>query len=243
MRITKRWVSAVALYGALAPGSVSAQHHESAHPAHAHVHWHSKPEAVAALRLLHEGGNVVFVRHAKTDMLTKDGDGGDWADCSWQRNLSPVGREASHEMGQAIRLLDIRIGDVWSSPYCRSMDTAWRAFGRAEPISDLAPRPGGAPGEGMRPAGQALRALAERPVEPGTNNVIVAHIFNALGALGSIPEEGEALILRPDASGTPRIVGRLTMTQWGDLVRDLKVFGLDPAQDARSSGHREHTRP
>lgn len=224
--------------GVCGPGIVQAQEHAKA--ANLHTHWHSKPEAVAALRLLRDGGNVVFVRHAKTEMLAKDGDSGEWSDCSWQRNLSPMGREASHEMGQAIRLLDIRIGEVWSSPYCRCMDTAWRAFGRAAPEPSLAPRPGGTPGEGMRPAGRALLDLATRPVAPGSSNVTVAHIFNALGAVGSIPEEGEALILRPDPSGAPQIVGRLTMTQWGDLVRDVKVFGLDPRDDDRmtAGGHR-----
>lgn len=226
--------------GVCGPGISLAQQHAA--PATPHTHWHSKSEAVAALRLLREGGNVVFVRHAKTEMRAKDGDSGEWSDCSWQRNLSPMGREASHEMGQAIRLLDIRIGEVWSSPYCRCMDTAWRAFGRATAELSLAPRPGGSPGAGMRPAGQALVDLATRPVAPGSNNVIVAHIFNALGAVGSIPEEGEALILRADPSGRPQIVGRLTMTQWGDLVRDVKVFELDPGADDRMTAdeHRRH---
>jgi len=43
--------------------------------------------------------------------------------------------------------------------------------------------------------------------------------------------------VRPDAAGVSRIAARLTMTQWGDLVRDLQVFGLDPADDHRAAGH------
>lgn len=215
-----------------------AQHHRM------HAHWHSKPGAVMALRLLREGGNVVFVRHAKTDMLAKDAAGGDWDDCGWQRNLSSMGRAASREMGEAFGLLGIPVGDVWSSPYCRCMDTARLAFGRAVAIPALAPV--GPPGEGMREAGAALSAIVAKGAAPGTNVVVVAHIFNALGALGEIPEEGEAFVVRSDASGVPHIAARITMTQWGDLVRDLRVFGLDPADDHRmadqSDGHGGHAR-
>ena len=200
-----------------------------------HAHWHSKPGAVVALRLLREGGNVVVIRHAKTDMLTKDIGSGDFVDCGWQRNLSAMGREASREMGEAVRLLDIPVDDVLSSPYCRCVDTARLAFGRTNAVAALAPST--TPGQGMREAGTALSAILVKGAAPGRNIFVVAHIFNAQGALGEIPEEGEAFVVRPDATGAPRIAARLTMTQWGDLVRDLQVFGLDPADDHRSPAH------
>lgn len=227
----------LALLVAQVPLSATAAQPES--PAHArrHAHWHSKAEAVRALRLLREGGNLIFVRHAKTGMLEKDSGGGDWTDCSWQRNLSPMGREASREMGEAFRLLAIPVGEVLSSPYCRCVDTAELAFDRATAVPDLAPSPSGAPGSGMRAAGAALAALVARDVPPGSNTVVVGHIFNALGALGQIPEEGESFVVRRGAGGTPEILARVTMTQWGALVRDLLVFGLDPADDKRSTGH------
>jgi hypothetical protein len=86
----------------------------------------------------------------------------------------------------------------------------------------------------MRAAGQALRELLARDVPPGTNTVVVAHIFNALGALGRIPEEGEAFVVRRNPAGEPEVAAAITMTQWGDLVRDLRVFGLDPEEDRRT---------
>lgn len=219
-----------AMVAAPAPAAAQETRHHRAH-----AHWHSKPEAVQGLRLLRAGGNVIFFRHGKTEMLAKDQDGGAWPDCSWQRNLSPMGREAAREMGEAFRLLEIPVGEVLSSPYCRCMDTAQLAFGRVEAVPALAPSASGSPGSGMRAAGQALRELLARDVPPGTNTVVVAHIFNALGALGRIPEEGEAFVIRRNAAGDPEIVATVTMTQWGDLVRDLRVFGLDPDQDARAA--------
>jgi hypothetical protein len=148
-------LAAVALAATLASMPLQAQ--QDAPHRRQHAHWHSKPGAVMALRLLREGGNVLVVRHAKTDMLAKDARGGDFADCSWQRNLSPMGREASREMGDAVRLLGIPVGEVSSSPYCRCMDTARLAFGRADAVVALAPSSG--PGQGMREAGAALSAI------------------------------------------------------------------------------------
>ena len=211
-----------------------------------HLHWHSKSDAAAALRLLREGGNVVFMRHGKTDMLATDVAGAGHDDCRDQRNLSPMGRDASRELGDAWRLLALEASEVWSSPMCRCIDTAMLAFGRAMAAPDLAPDPS-AP-DGMMAAGQALLRLAAPPVAAGTNRIVVAHIFNARGALGVIPEEGEALILRPGPGGRPVVAGRLTATQWGDLVRDVIVYGLDPAEypeqgGANGIGHRMHPAP
>ena len=221
-----RWLAASVLVVAWSIASAQ-QHPPDNASAPKHQHWHSKPGAVAALRLLVAGGNVVFFRHGKTEMLATDGTGSDRDDCRTQRNLSPMGREASREMGEAWRLLGLAATDVWSSPMCRCMDTAMLAFGRATPVADLAPDPAAA--EGMAAAGRALLRLAADEVKPGTNRIVVAHIFNALGALDTIPEEGEALILRIAPDGKPMIAGRLTATQWGDLVRDLLVFRLDLA--------------
>ncbi len=221
------------------------QHPPDGTTAPKHQHWHSKPGAVSALRLLKEGGNVVFFRHGKTDMLATDSAGPDRDDCRTQRNLSPMGREASREMGDAWRLLGLVAADVWSSPMCRCMDTAMLAFGRATPVADLAPDPAAA--DGMAAAGRALLRVAAGEVQPGTNRIVVAHIFNALGALDTIPEEGEALILRMAPDGRPTVVGRLTATQWGDLVRDLLVFHLDLASPYGREGdeggmhHRHHS--
>ena len=36
------------------------------------------------------------------------------------------------------------------------------------------------------------------------------------------------MVFRPDGKGRFQMVGRLTATQWGDLVRDLVVFKMDP---------------
>jgi hypothetical protein len=45
-------------------------------------------------------------------------------------------------------------------------------------------------------------------------------------------------VFRPGGPGGYEIVGRVTATQWGDLVRDLVVFKMDPRQlDAGLKAH------
>jgi phosphohistidine phosphatase SixA len=204
-----------------------AQHHGHGHD-QGHAHWHAPPEAVKVAAALRAGGYVVFFRHGKTDMLAVDQHPlDDMSDCSKQRNLSPSGIAASKEMGEAIKQLNIPIGQVLASPYCRCMDTARYAFGRVEASQDLRV---GRTGHGwaLDEAGERLKKLLAAAPTAGTNTVLVAHIFNVQKSLGLTPEEGEAIVFRPDGKGGYSMIGRVTATQWGDLVRDLVVFKMDP---------------
>ena len=72
----------------------------------------SPPEIAEALRA---GGYVLLIRHGATTGQV-DADGIDFADCATQRDLSELGERQSREMGDAIRSLEIPIGEVLSSP-------------------------------------------------------------------------------------------------------------------------------
>ena len=54
----------------------------------------------------------------------------DLRDCARQRNLNAEGRRQARAIGTALRRLDIPVGEVVTSPYCRTRDTARLAFGR-----------------------------------------------------------------------------------------------------------------
>jgi phosphohistidine phosphatase SixA len=211
-------------------GSANAQHNPTYFRNSAQTQWHSKPDAVRIATTLQQGGNVVFFRHATTDMLATDQRPlRDLNDCSKQRNLSPSGIAISKEIGEAIKQLGIPIGDVFANPYCRCMDTARYAFGRATARPDLYVRrteQGWAPDE----ANDQLISLVATPPPAGMNTVLVGQIFNVQRTLGLTPTEGEAIVFKPDGKGGYQLVGQLTAPQWGDLVRDLVVFGLAPQQ-------------
>jgi phosphohistidine phosphatase SixA len=238
--LSMRTISALLFLIASASLAAHAQHHAAHGGDRPHAHWHASPDAVRVAVALQPGGNVVFFRHGKTDMLATDQHPlVDMSDCSKQRNLSPSGIAASKEMGEATKLLNIPIGQVLASPYCRCMDTARHAFGRVEASQDLLVRRT-EHGWALDEAGERLKKLLSVPPAPGTNTVLVAHIFNVQTTLGLTPEEGEALVFRPDGIGSYQTVGRLTATQWGDLVRDLVVFKMDPR--TLEQGHGAHSR-
>lgn len=172
-----------------------------------------------AVERLREGGLVVAFRHAATDsgMDTTD----ELGDCSRQRNLDAGGRRAAHGIGRAFRRLEIPVGRVLASPFCRTRDTARLAFGRVRPsrallsvefLDDPAAHERG-------PAG--LRRLIRRGPPGGTNLVLVSHGSAIDEATGVNPEEGEAVVLAPaDAGRGFDVVARVKPAAWRRLAAD-----------------------
>mgnify|MGYP001072022832 CR=1 FL=1 len=151
-------------------------------------------ELLAALR---SGGLVIFFRHADTDFSQLDSDPIDLSDCATQRNLSEEGRAQSRQIGEAIAALGIPIGEVLSSELCRCRETAELAFGRATLTPDLSSLRTTATEAEEQERIEALRRLLATPPEPGTNTVLVSHLFNIQGATGISLDEGEAAIFLP----------------------------------------------
>jgi broad specificity phosphatase PhoE len=142
---------------------------------------------------LREGGYVVTFRHAATDSGVDTTD--DLSDCSRQRNLDSAGRRQSREIGRAFERLDIAVGQVMASPFCRTRDTARLAFGRVQPTRALlSVEFFASPQEGRR---EGLRRLLRAEPRQGTNTVLVTHGSAILDALGEEPEEGDAVIVEP----------------------------------------------
>ena len=160
---------------------------------------------------LRDGGYVVTFRHAATDqgMDTTD----DLSDCSRQRNLNAEGRRQSRQIGRAFERLDIPVGRVMASPFCRTRDTARLAFGRVRPTRALlsveffeSVR------EGRR---KGLRRLLRTEPRDGTNTVLVTHGSAILDAIGEEPEEGDAVIVEPGRGRRGyAVVGAVPVDDW-----------------------------
>lgn len=165
---------------------------------------------------LREGGYVVVFRHAATDTGLDTTD--DLSDCSRQRNLNAEGRRQSREIGAAFEQLDIPVGRVLASPFCRTRDTARIAFGRVEPSRALlSVEFFASPREGRR---KGLRRLLQAEPPGGTNTVLVSHQAAIFEATERDPEEGEAVIVEPER-GKPgfAVVAAVTAGEWGRLAR------------------------
>lgn len=163
-------------------------------------------ESAAAWQELRAGGCVVAIRHGRTSGQAGDPPGFKFDDCSTQRGLTEQGRQESVALGERFKANDIRIDLVLSSQWCRCLDTARLAFGRAEPWPPLNNVFGNS---GREPAQNAeTRGRIRDWKGPGTL-VLVSH-GSIIGPLsGAYPSEGEVIVLRPDPEKSLRVVGRI----------------------------------
>ena len=93
-----------------------------------------EPEILAGpalVQALKSGGLILYFRHASTDFGQNDDAMSGYEDCARQRNLTDRGRDEARRIGAAIKRLDIPVGDVLASPFCRTRETAQLIFGRA----------------------------------------------------------------------------------------------------------------
>lgn len=170
---------------------------------------------------LRDGGYVVVVRHTETTEGGTD-DPKRLEDCTIQRNLSPAGRQQATDLGDAVEELDVPVGTVLTSPYCRTLDTAVLAFGedvRREPA--LLPLPGtGKPGNDAAIA--AVEQLVGAEPDDGTNTFLVTHISVIEPATSATPEEGGSVVFSPEGDGRFRLVAEIPPGGWQKLVEQVR---------------------
>ncbi len=147
-----------------------------------------------ASALLAADGHVLLIRHANAPGV------GDppqlkLGDCSTQRNLDEAGRAQARALGDALRAKGLRAGAVWTSPWCRTRDTAALAF-PATPAR-VVPAAGSTFEQPERRAEQAeaLRRQLLAWRGPGVL-VVVTHQVVITALTGGWAASGEAVLLR-----------------------------------------------
>ena len=176
----------------------------------------------ALIEKLQQGGLNIFIRHAITpgkDPVKFNPPTEKPHDCSsGSRQLNDEGRAQSRRIGQRIKDLNIPIGEVFSSSFCRCVETAQLAFGRWTSTDVLVVRPGVFKPELDR----ALRSIPAKgffnQTPSGKNNVYIGHgVTFTQGVLSSdfglsesriVLQEGEAAIFEPGEK--PRFIGKMT---------------------------------
>lgn len=176
----------------------------------------------ALLSALQQGGHVIFFRHAQTEV-----DYADQADpslnvndCSTQRSLSEAGWQDATQIGAAFDFLDIPVGAVYSSEYCRAWQTADLAFGRysKQPGLNFAPAEEYTDEQIAQMRAGILPLITALPVA-GTNTVVVGHDDVFESATGIYPEpQGIGFVLTPDGQGGFTIQASLEPEDWVDLI-------------------------
>ena len=141
---------------------------------------------------LHQGANVVLVRHAITTPGAGDPPGMRLDKCDTQRNLTDEGRAHARRIGEQWKKRAVPLERVVSSPWCRCLETARLAFGKAEvseALSNLFGRP-----ENRERQVRELRALVDKHAGKG-NLVLVTHGSTIAALTGVNPATGEMVIL------------------------------------------------
>lgn len=158
--------------------------------------------------LIRAGGVVVAFRHAQAPG-TFDPPGFTLGDCSSQRNLDDEGRAQARRIGAWFQSRALQPAAVRSSPWCRCLDTATLAFGRAEPWAPLG-SPGGNPEASRAPHLEQLRrALVAATGRRGRFEVWVTHMFVLGDLTGGGSSSGEGLVLQAGADGRAEVLARL----------------------------------
>lgn len=162
-----------------------------------------------ALAELAQPGRVLMLRHALAPGFD-DPPGFKVDDCATQRNLDEVGRRQARLLGARLRAAGVRTAKVYSSQWCRCLETA-RLLGLAE----VKPLPALNSFHGRHEQRDAKLAavgklLAGLP-QDGPPVVLVTHQVTISGITGRGIGSGGGYVLRLDGSGRPPVVGALSV--------------------------------
>jgi broad specificity phosphatase PhoE len=156
--------------------------------------------------LLKKGGQVVLMRHAVTTPGVGDPPGFRLEDCSTQRNLTDEGRGDAKRVGAAFRARGVAVDSVYSSPWCRCIETANLAFGKSEvstALSNLFTHP-----ENRERQIREMRKLVSAR-GPNTR-VLVSHGATILALTGVSLGTAEMLVVTPQSNGEFVVNGRFS---------------------------------
>jgi broad specificity phosphatase PhoE len=157
--------------------------------------------------LLKKGGRVVLMRHAVTTPGVGDPPGFRLDDCSTQRNLTDDGRRDAQQVGAEFRARGVVVENVLSSPWCRCVETANLAFGKAEistALSNLFTHP-----QNRDRQVREMRELISVP--PVGNRVFVSHGATISALTGVSLDTAEMLVVTPQGGGQFVVNGRLSV--------------------------------
>jgi len=176
----------------------------------------SKNELLSALG---KGGNVLVFRHASSPREVPDAKTANADNTNRERQLDEAGRTAATMMGKAMRDLKIPIGDVFSSPTYRALETVRLAlWPNVTPTPEL-----GDGGQSMQGISDAQGSWLQKKVTEmprSANTILVTHMPNLTRAFPQVSgvADGEVLIFHPDGKGNAPLIGRIKIEEWPHLV-------------------------
>lgn len=150
---------------------------------------------------MHDGQHVLLMRHADAPGYG-DPQGYQLTQCSTQRNLGERGKKQAQEIGKWLDKQGITKAQVYSSPWCRCLDTA-TLLNKGAVIREATL---GSFFDDMSQAKKQTEDLAkliqtERIKHPKTPIIMVTHHVNIESFTGKILNSGDMILVRVDSSG------------------------------------------
>ena len=168
------------------------------------------------VKALHKGGYVIVMRHASSPREKPEFRAAEPGNLNGERQLDDLGKLNAEAFGKALKHLKVPIGDVFTSPTYRAIQTARLAnLNSPRPEAEL-----GENGPNMQAATEAQAAWLQKKVTEfpsGTNTVFITHLPNIAKAFPQLmppPEDGEAIIFGPDGKGGATVVARIKIDEW-----------------------------
>jgi broad specificity phosphatase PhoE len=153
-----------------------------------------------------EGGCILLMRHGVTVAGVGDPPNFRLGDCSTQRNLSEAGREASRQLGKRFVAERIPLASVYSSAWCRCLDTARLAFDPHYPAHQIWPALNSFfQGQGDRERQTREVLLRAATLRAPANWMLVTHQVNITALTGTVPAMGEVFLTRFDPAQPERL--------------------------------------
>jgi phosphohistidine phosphatase SixA len=173
----------------------------------------------ALVKALRQGGYVLVMRHASSPRQAPDKQTANPDNVNLERQLDEAGRATATAMGKAVRDLKIPIGEVFTSPTYRALETVrFAQLQNPKPTPEL-----GDGGQSMQVAAEAQAAWLQKKVTQfptGANVLLVTHMPNIARAFPNVASgvaDGESLVFGPDGKGGAVVVGRITIEEWPRL--------------------------
>jgi phosphohistidine phosphatase SixA len=175
----------------------------------------------ALVKALRQGGYVIVMRHASSPREVPDKQTANPDNAKPERQLDETGRVTAAAMGKALRDLKIPVGDVFTSPTYRALETIrFEQWPNPKPVPEL-----GDNGQSMQGGTAAQAAWLQKRVTQfpsGTNTILVTHFPNLTGAfpqLAAGKADGEALIFASDGKGGAKVVARIKIEEWPGMAK------------------------
>ncbi len=156
---------------------------------------------------LKNGGHVLMIRHAYAPG-TGDPNNFKIGECTTQRNLDEQGKAQARKIGNWLRAGGIMSAKVFSSQWCRSLETAQLID--LGPVTELSALNSFFSNPKASESTLAtLRAFLSQQPRDGELILLVTHYVNISGIAGIGVLSGEGMVLELSADGGYKVLGRL----------------------------------